>query len=153
MSSVLKRHQKISEMEFYRKSAEFRDKITTALMKETYVPKRMRSVFTFPVIALADQLMEQIVIANSIYPYTPEKLQARKAAQQTAIRTCELLWDKLNWYVRYRWKAEVTADTPLPGDLEECLVLLDMAETRLQEWHHKAKLVDYRAQKPEVTGS
>lgn len=144
MSSVLKRFQKISEMEFYRKSADFRDKITQCLLKENYCPKRKRQIFAFPIIALADKLMEEVVTANNIYPYNEERLAERKHHQELAIRYCELLWDKLNWYIRDRWKGNIDADNPLPGDLVECLELLDLAETRIAEWRKKAKLVNYK---------
>lgn len=145
MSSVLARHRKISEMEFYHCAKVVRQKCNRFLMNEKYVPKRWRPVYTFPVFSLLDELFSYIIDANEIYPYLPELVDKRKEYQRKAIATCEKIFDKLQDLIETLYQDQIDADCPLPGELEEIGNTLDKAQTLLKAWRKKTKLVNYKA--------
>lgn len=99
MSNVLMRKRSISELEFWKTGSEIRAALTRFLMSENNVPKRWRSVFTFPGIDLARRLMEEVTAANTIYPTNAAELEQRRLHQTEAIVVCERIVQHLQWLV------------------------------------------------------
>jgi hypothetical protein len=97
MSGVLMRKRSVSEMEFWKNGGDIRAAVTRFLMNENTVPKRWRPVFTFPGVALARRLIEEITAANTIYPTTDAELEQRRARQTAAIIICEQIIQHLQW--------------------------------------------------------
>lgn len=75
MSNVLERHRGISEMEFYVTAINIRHELTTFLMHEKNVPKRWRSVYTYPVINLSQAQIDLIIKANDVFAFKPEQVE------------------------------------------------------------------------------
>lgn len=76
MSNVLERHRGISEMEFYVTAINIRHELTTFLMHEKNVPKRWRSVYTYPVINLSQAQIDLIIKANDVFAFKPEQVES-----------------------------------------------------------------------------
>ena len=99
MSNVLARKRKLSELEFWKNGTEIRSEFVRYLMNEKKVPKRWRVVITFPGVALAMKLMEEVTAANSIYPTSDTELAQRRHHQNEAIIACEQIIQHIQFMV------------------------------------------------------
>ena len=70
MSNVLSRFRSISEMEFYKNATELRCALSGFVMQEKYIPKKWRPILAYPTVNLLNTMMEHIIAANGIYPYS-----------------------------------------------------------------------------------
>lgn len=100
MSNVLSRFRSISEMEFYKNAVELRCALSGFVMQEKYIPKKWRPILAYPTVNLLNTMMEHIIAANGIYPYSGGKLDhellhRRKELQAQAVADCEALFDRL----------------------------------------------------------
>ena len=91
MSNVLERFRSISEMEFYTNAVKIRHEISHFLMNEKNIPKRWRSVYAYPTINLVQTMIDTIMDANEIYPYSVDLVAEKK----TAFKVCEKYVDKI----------------------------------------------------------
>lgn len=107
MSNVLSRFRSISEMEFYKNATELRCALSGFVMQEKYIPKKWRPIFAYPTVNLLNTMMEHIIAANGIYPYSGGKLDhellhRRKELQAQAVADCEALFDRLQFIISAR---------------------------------------------------
>lgn len=147
MSNVLERHRGVSEMEFYRTAVEIRHELTTFLMREKNVPKRWRSIYTYPIINLVQAQIDLIVKANNIYPFNAEQVEERKAIQQSCIDYCDLIFERLQslmadlwWDVLHRPDSD-SDKIRIQRFVDNMGKLLLYEEDRLKGWRKSTKLL------------
>jgi hypothetical protein len=128
-------------MEFYKAAEELRTTLTKALMNDNIVPKRWRPIFTFPILEMLKDLFGHIITANNIYPYSPESVAERKRIQLYAISDCERIDDMLYYLLVTLYQGKITADQPMPAEIEKAGELLDWTEDRLKAWRNSTKLI------------
>lgn len=72
-------------MEFYKNAVELRCALSGFVMQEKYIPKKWRPILAYPTVNLLNTMMEHIIAANGIYPYSGGKLTMSFC---TAARNC-----------------------------------------------------------------
>lgn len=97
-------------MEFYKNAVELRCALSGFVMQEKYIPKKWRPILTYPTVNLLNTMMEHIIAANGIYPYSGGKLDhellhRRKELQAQAVADCEALFDRLQFIMDQRLNA------------------------------------------------
>lgn len=150
MSNVLERHRGISEMDFYVTAINIRHELTTFLMREKNVPKRWRSIYTYPIINLSQAQIDLIVDANNIFAFKPEQVEERKAKQQICINYCDRIFERLQammvdlwWDVLHR--PDDDADKiRIQKFIDNMGKLLVVEEDRLKGWRRSTKLLQRR---------
>ncbi|MBU3875694.1 hypothetical protein HGO97_007710 [Faecalicatena sp. AGMB00832] len=100
--SVLKSRREQSEMQFFQTAVDIQDKLIEFCMKEEVIPKKYRFVYAMPIIATAQQLVDNVVDANTIYVKSNEDAIDRRRYQQRASGDCEKLLQKLQSLRRVR---------------------------------------------------
>lgn len=97
MSGVFARNRKETKLQFYIIAQNLQVALTNFVMREKNLPKKWRYMIGQSLIAKVDELMDNIVYANSIFPTKdmPELLVERKHYQQCAIICCYQLQNKL----------------------------------------------------------
>ena len=93
--SVLKSRRELSEMQFFQTAVDIQDKLIEFCMNEKNVPKKYRFVYAMPIIEKAEELVDNIVAANTIYPKTNEEVIDRRRYQTQALADCEKILQKL----------------------------------------------------------
>jgi hypothetical protein len=91
MSNVFSRFHRPTGYEYWDNAVEIEIALTRFLMNEKNVPKKYRYVYAIPILNSIRRLQRQIVEAYTTYPTTPERLAKRKALQQDAINTNEVI--------------------------------------------------------------
>lgn len=91
-------------MEFYKNATELRCALSGFVMQEKYIPKKWRPILAYPTVNLLNTMMEHIIAANGIYPYSGGKLDhellhRRKELQAQAVADCEALFDRLQFII------------------------------------------------------
>lgn len=89
-------------MEFYKNAVELRCVLSGFVMQEKYIPKKWRPILAYPTVNLLNTMIEHIIAANGIYPYSGGKLDhellhRRKELQAQAVADCEALFDCLQF--------------------------------------------------------
>lgn len=147
MSNVLERHRGISEMEFYVTAINIRHELTTFLMCEKNVPKRWRSVYTYPVINLSQAQIDLIIKANGVFTFKPEQVEYRKALQRECIAYCDIIFERLQsmmvdlwWDVLHR-PDDDSDKTRIQKFIDNMGKLLVFEEDRLRRWRNSTKLL------------
>lgn len=134
-------------MEFYKVADDLRTELSMFLMNEKNVPKKWRSVITYPVINILQAMMDCIVSANRIYAYTPELVEKRKALQDLCIDYCEKIFERMQYAMRVVWwerlhRAESNTERlRLEYHLDKIGELLDREERLLNGWKSSTKLL------------
>ena len=95
MSNVYARKREITELAFYVSGQQLQRDITKFVMNEKAIPKKYRLLLGLDIIKKTDELMDNIIAANSIYPTTAEELKMRTAYQTRAINNCFQLQNRL----------------------------------------------------------
>lgn len=103
-------------------------------MKEKFLPKKWRYVVGQNIISKVDELMDNIIAANSIYPTTEKELEIRKNFQTLAITNCYQLQNKI-------LRIEKCIDTVKINDLSIIIELLNKEMTTLKSWKKSSKLI------------
>lgn len=164
MSNVLSRFRSISEMEFYKNVTELRCALSGFVMQEKYIPKKWRPILAYPTVNLLNTMMEHIIAANGIYPYSGGKLDhellhRRKELQAQAVADCEALFDRLQFIMdEFHFSRMGTGldmgiapQKELPAQLVYIGTLLEREETLLKDWRHNTKFPDTAKFKPKAS--
>jgi len=164
MSNVLSRFRSISEMEFYKNAVELRCALSGFVMQEKYIPKKWRPILAYPTVNLLNTMMEHIIAANGIYPYSGGKLDhellhRRKELQAQAVADCEALFDCLQFimdefhFSRLNTGLDmgIAPQKELPAQLVYIGTLLEREETLLKDWRHNTKFPDTAKFKPKAS--
>ena len=164
MSNVLSRFRSISEMEFYKNAVELRCALSGFVMQEKYIPKKWRPILAYPTVNLLNTMMEHIIAANGIYPYSGGKLDhellhRRKELQAQAVADGEALFDRLQFimdefhFSRLNTGLDmgIAPQKELPAQLVYIGTLLEREETLLKDWRHNTKFPDTAKFKPKAS--
>ena len=134
-------------MEFYRNAVDLRHEMSLFLRNEKNVPKKWRALYTVPILKKVRQLLDDIVEANAIYPYTVEMLAQRHELQSGCIIMCEKLFDCLQELMEDLWwetlhKDENNAERRrLEYHINRISELLSREEILLKGWKKRTKLL------------
>lgn len=105
MSNVLERFRGLSGMEFYTNACGLRHELEYFLMNDKNVPKRHRSNYSYPIINLVNSMIDYIILANKIYPYTVDKVQEKKNLFQKSIDCIDLIYERFQGAIQdLRWQ-------------------------------------------------
>lgn len=109
-------------------------------------------------------MMEHIIAANGIYPYSGGKLDnellhRRKELQAQAVADCEALFDRLQFimdelhFSRLNTGLDmgIAPQKELPAQLVYIGTLLEREETLLKDWRHNTKFPDTAKFKPKAS--
>lgn len=148
-------------MEFYKNATELRCALSGFVMQEKYIPKKWRPILAYPTVNLLNTMMEHIIAANGIYPYSGGKLDhellhRRKELQAQAVADCEALFDRLQFIMdEFHFSRMGTGldmgiapQKELPAQLVYIGTLLEREETLLKDWRHNTKFPDTAKFKP-----
>ena len=134
-------------MEFYKVADKLRTEISVFMMNDKNIPKKWRSVITYPVINLMQAMFDCMIDANGIFPYTPELVAQRKALQQMCINYCEKVFERFQYamntvmWERLHRDENNTERRRLEYHLDEIGGLLDQEERLLRGWKNSTKLL------------
>ena len=134
-------------MEFYANAQKFYTVLSKFLMSDKNVPKKWRSVVTYPILNMADSFFDMLEDANSIYPNSENLVEERKARQLDCITHCEKIYGRLQrtmltvwWDTLHRDEADPER-VRLERHLTEIGELLDREVTLLKGWRRSTKLL------------
>ena len=150
MSNVLERFRSVSEMEFYQNAVKIRYELSHFLMNEKNVPKRWRSIYTYPTINQVQSMIDIMKNANRIVAYTPELLETRKQMFQSAINMIDGIYEHLQSVLQDLWHDMLHTEPGKPGyqdwlriskHVADIGTLLEREERLLKGCKAKSKLV------------
>lgn len=147
MSSVLKRFQGISEMEFYNNAQKLSKELSMFVMSDKNVPRKWRHSFSEPIVELLQELFDSFVEANDIWPYSEDLVKDRKAAQQKSIGIVDKIAKRLQFGINVIWWETLHREegnkerARLENKLELISCLLDREDTLLKGWKKSTKLI------------
>ena len=95
MSNVHARKRSLTELTFYVNAQQLQTAITKFAMNEKVIPKKYRLLLGQDIIKKTDELMDNIIAANSIYPTNDEEVRIRKIYQARAINNCFQIQNRL----------------------------------------------------------
>lgn len=133
MSNVYKRLRGKTTTQFEINALRLQMLITKYCVKEKYVPKKYRLLIGVPLINKADELVDNISFANSIYVTNDEELRLRKKYQTKAIANCYQLQNLII-------KLEMTVDSVTIDSLNEIIDLLCNELILLVAWKKSVKI-------------
>lgn len=93
--SVPARERKETPLQFVVTAQEIQVEVTKIVMSEKSMPKKYRVLIGASLIAKADELMDNVIAANSIYAINEEKLARRHYYQDLAVINCRQIESKL----------------------------------------------------------
>ena len=151
MSGVFARNRSETELQFRVNAVELQIELTQYVMKEKVLPKKWRYGIGYPLIAKVDELVDNIVYANSIYPIEEkketeeEKIEAKKQAinllnlrkkyQTLAIANCFQIQNKLIRMLK-------CVETSNVKQLESIIDRLSHEKDLLIAWRKKSKIIE-----------
>lgn len=153
MSSVLERFRSISEMQFYVTAQTIRHEIRAFVMNDKNVPKRYRSVYTYPIINLVQEMIDYIIDGNDVYTFTPDRVTERKQKFQLAINCIPKIYERFQGAIYDLWWDTIRSNPGQPGfarrlQLEDAIFkigkLLEEEEKLLKGCRDKTKLLNRR---------
>lgn len=95
MSGVYSNDREITTLQFYISALNIQVELTQYVMREKVLPKKWRYAIGYDIVKKADNLVDFIILANSIWPDNIKALILRKILQTCAIATCYRLQNKL----------------------------------------------------------
>ncbi len=134
-------------MEFYKVADKLRTETSSFLMNDKNIPKKWRSVVTYPILNLIQDMFDCMVDANDVYPATPEMAAERKGLQQMCIRYCERIFERfqfaMNAVLKDRLNREETNTERrrLEYHLDIIGNLLEQEERLLKGWKNSTKVI------------
>lgn len=134
MSNVFVRNRNETDLVFLVNGQNLQIELTKYIMKEKFLPKKWRYIVGQNIISKVDELMDNIIAANSIYPTTEKELEIRKNFQTLAITNCYQLQNKI-------LRIEKCIDTVKINDLSIIIELLNKEMTTLKSWKKSSKLI------------
>lgn len=132
MSNVHKRFRKQTDLQFLATSVELQIELTKFVMKDKNVPKKWRLAIAIPLIAKADELLDNLHYANSIYPTNKTEFGMRAKYQALAVCNCFQLHNKIVRMI------EVVQSVKIEN-LEKIAELLESAEVLIKQWKKSDK--------------
>jgi len=135
MSNVYARNRKTTDLAFLMIGQDLQTKLTIYVMNEKRIPKKWRYMVGRNIIAKVDELVDNIVAANSIYPTTTEELEKRKLFQSLAICNCYQLQNKIIRLIN-------CINTVTVDSLTQIIKLLHQEIATLKKWKKASKLMD-----------
>lgn len=135
MSNVYARNRKTTDLAFLMIGQDLQTKLTIYVMNEKRIPKKWRYMVGRNIIAKVDELVDNIVAANSIYPTTAEELEKRKLFQSLAICNCYQLQNKIIRLIN-------CINTVTVDSLTQIIKLLHQEIATLKKWKKASKLMD-----------
>lgn len=134
MSNVFAKDRTETKLAFYVTALDIQEQITMLCMKERLLPKKWRYAIGYPLIAKLDELVDNIIYANSIYPVTNEELVKRKYYQTLALANCFQIQNKLI-------RAERCIETIKIDNFENVILLLYHEINLLKAWRKSSKIL------------
>ena len=134
-------------MEFHANAQKFYTELSKFLMNDKNVPKKWRSVATYPILNMVDTLFDMLEDANSVFPYSEETVEERKNLQKACIVQCEKIYGRLQRVMLTVWWDTLHRDEAnsermrLEKHLIELGELLDREITLLKGWRKSTKLL------------
>lgn len=99
MSNVFSRYHKKTGVEYWDNLVEIEIMLTRFLMNDKNIPKSYRFVYTFPILQMLGRMWFYIEIVYRTYPNTPELLEKKKKAIDTALNFMETVISRLQMAV------------------------------------------------------
>ena len=134
MSNVFLRNRADTEMTFMVIGRQLQNELTKYVMREKVMPKKWRYMIGRTLIAKVDEMMDNIVAANSIYAMTEHDLEMRREYQTKAINNCFQIQNKLLRMIDCVETVTVKSLTPV-------IKLLNKEVATLKNWKKSTKLV------------
>ena len=134
-------------MEFHATAQKFYTELSKFLMSDKNIPKKWRSVATYPILNMVDTLFDMLEDANSVFPYSEETVEERKNIQRACIVQCEKIYGRLQRVMLTVWWDTLHRDEADPErmrlekHLTELGELLDREITLLKGWRKSTKLL------------
>lgn len=134
MSNVFLRKRSDTELTFMTTGRQLQNELTKYVMREKVMPKKWRYMIGRTLIAKVDEMMDNIVAANSIYVLTERDLEVRKEFQAKAIYNCFQIQSKLLRMID-------CVDTVTVKSLTPAIKLLNKEVATLKNWKKSTKIV------------
>lgn len=133
MSNVFLRKRSDTELTFMTTGRQLQNELTKYVMREKVMPKKWRYMIGRTLIAKVDEMMDNIVAANSIYVLTERDLEVRKEFQAKAIYNCFQIQSKLLRMID-------CVDTVTVKSLTPAIKLLNKEVATLKNWKKSTKI-------------
>ena len=104
MSNVLERFRSISDMSFYVTGQAILHETRSFLMTDDVIPKRERSIYTYPIINMVQAMNDTAMAANKIYAYTMEDMIRRKQMFQASLDYIDPIYLRIQSAMNDLWK-------------------------------------------------
>ena len=91
MSNVFKGKQEKTGLEYFDNCYDILAEMRRVLFNTKYFPKRYLYTDVVPIMKLYHRMRNNIVFANTIYPYDEDELKRKKDYIQIAIESCEAI--------------------------------------------------------------
>ena len=134
MSGVYSNDREITTLQFYISALNIQVELTQYVMREKVLPKKWRYAIGQDIDKKADNLVDFIILANSIWPDNIKALILRKILQTCAIATCYRLQNKLRL-------AEKCVQTVKIKDIARIIEELAEEINLLKGWKKATKLI------------
>ena len=134
MSDVFARNRTETELQFRVNAVELQIELTQYVMREKVLPKKWRYAIGYPLISKVDELVDNIVYANSIYPTDDEELKKRKMYQTLAIANCYQIQNKLIRMLK-------CVQTSKVNQMEKIIEKLSHEKDLLIAWRKNSKIL------------
>ena len=135
MSGVFARNRTETELQFRVNAVALQIEISQYVMREKVLPKKWRYAIGYPLISKVDELVDNIIFANSIYPTDETELKRRKDYQTLAIANCYQIQNKL---IRMLQCVETTKVKQIESIIEK----LSHEKDLLIAWRKNSKIIN-----------
>lgn len=133
MSNVFARKRKPTELAFIVNAEKIQEEVTMLVMRENVVTKKWRFSIGHGLIAKVDEMVDNIVAANSIFPATEEELNLRRLYQAKAICNCYQVQQRLRRLIK-------CVPTAAPKNIVQIAEMLRLEIVTLKNWKKAAKI-------------
>jgi hypothetical protein len=135
MSGVFARNRTETGLQFRINAVELQIELTQYVMREKVLPKKWRYAIGYPLISKVDELVDNIVYANSIYPTDESELKQRKMYQTLAIANCYQIQNKLIRMLK-------CVQTSKVNQMEQIIEKLSHEKDLLIAWRKNSKIIN-----------
>ena len=118
-------------MQFFQTAVDIQDELIEFCMNENNIPKKYRFVHTMLIIEHGQQLVNDVVDANTIYVKTNEDAIDRRRYQQKASGECEKILQKLQNLRRVRERRKLKE---LKAKMNEGKITFDEVRQQYASW-------------------
>ncbi len=134
MSNVYVKDRTETRLDVLMTAKELQIEITKFVMSEKSMPKKYRIILGSALIEKSDEMVDNIIAANTIYPKDEETLKLRKRYQLNAIINCFQLQNKLIRII------ECIQETSVQK-LNHIIPLIEKLSTLLKAWKNSTILL------------